>query len=68
MPSIDLPASWTDPRYVSTVVGVVATGALYVYSARAPTGPTAGEITFVLLAVTGPTAVAYEVARRWLHE
>ncbi|WP_310923448.1 hypothetical protein [Halogeometricum salsisoli] len=39
MPSSE-PASWTDPAYVSTVVGVVAAGALVFYAASAGTGLT----------------------------
>lgn len=65
MSSTDPPTSWSDPRYVATVVGVLATGALYFYSALTRSGPTAGEITFVLLVVSLPATVAYEAARRW---
>ncbi|WP_231183637.1 hypothetical protein [Haladaptatus sp. DYF46] len=58
-------ASWTDPDYVSTVVGVLAAAALYFYSAWANWGPTTVEITVVLLAVLLPMTVAYELARRF---
>ncbi|ODR79103.1 hypothetical protein BG842_08170 [Haladaptatus sp. W1] len=58
-------ASWTDPDYVSTVVGVLAAGALYFYSAWVNWGPTTVEITVVLLAVLLPTTLAYEIARRF---
>ena len=60
----EFPASWRDPQYVSTVVGVLAIGVLYAHRALTGSGPTPGEITFVLLAVSLPMAVAYEVARR----
>jgi len=60
----DFPTTWRDPQYISTVAGVLATGALYVFSAIAHAGPTTGEITFVLLAVTLPAGAAYEIARR----
>ena len=65
MSSDDFPASWADPRYVSTVVGILAVAALYAYSTTTDAGPSADEITFVLLAVSLPTTLAYEVARRW---
>jgi len=55
---------WTDPKYVATVVGVLAIGALVFYSSLTQSGPTVDEIVFVMLAVTVPTTVAYEVARR----
>ncbi|ADQ66562.1 hypothetical protein C499_02359 [Halogeometricum borinquense DSM 11551] len=57
-------ASWFDPKYVATVVGVLAAGALVFYSTLTRSGPTVEEITFVLLAVTLPATVAYEVTRR----
>ncbi|WP_435153437.1 hypothetical protein [Haladaptatus sp. DFWS20] len=59
------PVSWIDPDYVATVVGVLAVGALYVYSASTGTGPTTDEITLVLLAVSLPMTVAYQIARRF---
>lgn len=58
------PVSWTDPNYVAAVVGVLAVGALYFYSAWTGSGPTADEITFVLAVVFLPTTLAYEIARR----
>ncbi len=57
--------SWTDPDYVATVVGVLAIGALYVYSASTGTGPTTDEISLVLLSVTLPMTIAYQIARRF---
>jgi len=64
MSSAEFPSSWRDPQYVATIVGVLATGALYFYSALTRSGPTAEEITFVLLAVFLPTGIAYEITRR----
>jgi hypothetical protein len=60
----DPPADWTNPAYVATVVGVLATGAVVFYAALTDAGPTVDEVVFVLLAVTLPMTVAYEVARR----
>jgi len=56
--------SWTDPDYIATIVGVLATGALVFYAALTPTGPTVDEIVFVVLAITLPMTVARELARR----
>ncbi|MFC7077170.1 hypothetical protein [Haloarcula halophila] len=58
------PSDWTDPEYVATVVGVLATGALVCYSSLTPSGPTVDEIVFVVLAITLPATVAYGLARR----
>jgi len=63
--STEFPSSWTDPDYVATVVGVLALGALVFYSALTPTGPTVDEVVFVVLVITLPMTVAYEIARRW---
>jgi 4-hydroxybenzoate polyprenyltransferase len=57
-------ASWSDPRYVSTVVGVVAVGVLYASVATVGWGPTVDEVTVVLLSVTLPATAAYALARR----
>lgn len=62
--SSDTPTSWTDPAFVSTVVGTLATGALVFYAALARPGLTVDEVVFVVLTVTLPAAVAYEIARR----
>jgi len=62
--SAEFPSSWRDPQYIATIVGVLATGALYFYSALTQSGPTTEEITFVLLVVFLPTGIAYEIARR----
>jgi hypothetical protein len=59
------PVSWTDPNYVAAVAGVLAVGALYAYSASTGSGPTADEITMVLLAVFLPMTIAYQIARRF---
>jgi hypothetical protein len=55
---------WTDPDYVATVVGVLATGALFFYGALADSAPAVETIGFVLLWVLVPTTVAHELARR----
>lgn len=55
---------WSGPRYVAALVCVIATGALYFYSAITQFGPTIEEITFVILASLLPTSIAYEIARR----
>jgi hypothetical protein len=47
------------------VAGVLAVGALYAYSASTGSGPTADEITMVLLAVFLPMTIAYQIARRF---
>jgi hypothetical protein len=65
MPTDEFPSSWTDPAYVATVVGVLATGALAVYAAVTPGDPSPETVGFVLLAVTGPAALAHELARRF---
>ena len=57
--------SWTDPDYIATIVGVLATAAVIFYSALTPTGPTVQEVIFVVLAITLPMTVAREIARRW---
>ena len=48
----------------TTVVGVLATAAVVVYAALVPGPPTPETAVGVLLAVTVPTTVAYELARR----
>jgi len=57
--------SWTDPDYVAAVVGVLAIGALAFYSGLVDGAPPIETILFVLLWVTVPTILAYEIARRW---
>jgi hypothetical protein len=64
MPSPDPQMRWTSPGYVATVVGVLATGALVFYSALTQAGPTVDEVLFVVLSITVPVTIAYEVARR----
>jgi len=65
MATRDTQPSWTDPEYVATVVGVLAVAVLVFYSALTATGPTVDEIVFVVLTITVPVTVAYELARRW---
>jgi hypothetical protein len=65
MSSTDSRPGWTSPEYVATVVGVLATGVLVFYSSLTGAGPTVDEILFVLLSVTVPVTLAYEIARRW---
>jgi hypothetical protein len=62
----DTPPSWRDPAYVATVVGVVATGALFFYGALVDSAPPPETIGFVLAWVLLPATGAHEVARRWL--
>lgn len=66
MSSNQTPSSWRDPQYVSSVVGVIATGALFFCSALVDSAPPTETILFVLLWVFIPMTLAYEVARRWL--
>jgi hypothetical protein len=58
------PASWTDPRYVTTVVGLLAFGALVFYSSSPQSSLAVEDVTFVVLALTLPMSAAYEIARR----
>ena len=64
MSSTNFLSSWGDPRYVATVVSILAIGALVFYSALTPTDLTIEEVIFVGLAITLPTIIAYEIARR----
>lgn len=66
MSATEFPTSWRDPRYVSTVVGVLATGALLAYAALVESALDPGTVGLVLLWVLVPTSLAYEAARRWL--
>jgi hypothetical protein len=63
--STEFPSSWTDPDYVATVVGVLATGAVVFYSAMTASGAAVEEVVFVILAITLPMTVTYEITRRW---
>lgn len=65
MSSSDYPTTWTHPRYIATVVGLVAFGALVFYSSLTDAGPTVDEIVFVILVLTVPATIAHELARRW---
>ncbi|WP_435066654.1 hypothetical protein [Haloplanus sp. C73] len=65
MSATDGPPRWTNPAYVATVVGVLATGGLVFYSALTQSGPTVDEVIFVVLSISLPATVAYELARRW---
>lgn len=56
---------WTNPEYVATVAGVIATGTLVFYSSLTQSGPTVDEIIFAGLAITIPATIAYELARRF---
>jgi len=61
----DSPSSWSDPSYVATVVGVVATGALVFYASSTQSGLTVEDVIFVVLVITLPASIAYETARRF---
>lgn len=65
MSSPDSQISWTNPDYIATVVGVLATGVLVFYSSLTQSGPTVDEILFVVLSITIPMTIAREIARRW---
>lgn len=65
MSSNGSPLKWTNPEYVATIVGVLATGALVFYSSLTQSGPTVDEIIFVVLAITIPVTIGYELARRF---
>jgi hypothetical protein len=56
---------WTSPDYVATVVGVLAVGALVFVAALTRSSPTVDDVTFVVLSITIPVTLAYELARRW---
>lgn len=64
MSATNSPAAWTSPAYVATVVGVLAIGTLVFYSSLTQVGPTVDEILFVLLSITIPVTIAYELTRR----
>jgi hypothetical protein len=66
MAASDTAPSFRDPQYVATVAGVLATGALIFYAALVDGPPTAETVGFVVLALTVPTTLAYELARRVL--
>lgn len=65
MPSPDSQLGWTSPEYVATVVGVLATSVLVFYSSLTQAGPTVDEVLFVVLGITVPVTIAYELVRRW---
>ena len=65
MSAREFPGSWTDPEYVATVVMVLATGALFFYAALRPGSPSPEAVGYVLLWISLPTAIAYELARRF---
>lgn len=65
MSSTGFPSSWSDPEYIATVVGVLATGVVIFHSALTKSGPTVEEVLFVVLAITLPAGIAYEIASRW---
>ncbi|MFB6082793.1 MAG: hypothetical protein ABEJ94_00940 [Halorientalis sp.] len=65
MPADGFPSSWTDPEYVAAVVLVLAAGTLFFYAALTPGDPTPETVGFVLLWVSLPATVAYELARRF---
>jgi hypothetical protein len=65
VPSTAPPPDWTDPAYVATVVGVLATGVLVCYAALARFGPTVDRVVLIALGVTLPATNAHRPARRW---
>jgi hypothetical protein len=64
MPSETHRMNWTNPGYVATVVGVLATGAVVFFAALTRSGPTVNDVIFVALSITVPATLAYELARR----
>lgn len=50
--------------YVATIVGVLAVGALVFFAALIQSSPTVDDVTFVVLSLTLPVTIAYELARR----
>lgn len=64
MRSDSVPNSWSDPDYVTTIVGVLAAGAICLYSTTTDSLSTETTL-FVLLAVFLPMTLAGEIARRW---
>jgi hypothetical protein len=65
VPSDTSRADWTSPEYVATVVGVLATGALVFFAALTRSSPAVDDVMFVVLSITVPVTLAYELARRW---
>jgi|AntDeeMinimDraft_6_1070357.scaffolds.fasta_scaffold00035_15 EamA domain-containing membrane protein RarD len=57
--------SWTDPDYVAAVVAVLAVGALAFYIGLVDGAPSIETVLFVLLWVTLPAGLVYEIARQW---
>ena len=58
-------ADWTSPDYVATVAGVLAVGALVFVAALTRSSPTVDDVMVVVLSITVPVTLAYELARRW---
>jgi len=56
---------WTSPDYVATVVGVLAVGSVVFFAALTRSSPTVDDVMFVVLSITIPVTLAYELARRW---
>jgi len=65
VPSDTSRSDWTSPEYVATVVGVLAVGALVFLAALTRSSPTVDDVTFVVLSITVPVTLAYELTRRW---
>ena len=53
------------PSWPAALGDVLAVGAVYFYSALAAPGLTPEEVSVVVLGITLPATVAYELARRW---
>jgi hypothetical protein len=63
VPSDTFRSDWTSPEYAATVVGVLAVGALVSVAALSRSSPTVDDVTFVVLSITVPATLAYELAR-----
>jgi hypothetical protein len=66
MPANESSAPWNNPDYVAAIVGVLATGFLFFYTAITGSGPSTDEILFIILFVFLPMAIAHEIVQRWL--
>jgi hypothetical protein len=63
--SVGSPHERTDPEYVATAVGMLATGALVFDTSVTRSGPTVDGVVLTVLGVTLPATITYAFARRW---
>ncbi|WP_435360877.1 hypothetical protein [Haloarchaeobius sp. DFWS5] len=62
----EFPSSWADPRYVAAVVGVLAVGAVGVFTGTNPGGQSGATFAFLFGVVLFAAASAPVVAERFL--